>query len=144
MRRLGLLVLPALAAATLATGPALAGQTALRAAMTAEEEVPEPGPAGAKGTADVVIDQEAGQLCYKLTYEGIAAPTAGHIHEGPAGAPGPVVVDFDLAKNGSEACVPADPTELGHIAADPAGHYVNVHTADHPKGAIRGQLAPAG
>lgn len=142
MRRPGLFVVPALAALALAVAPAaLAETTTLTAVMTAEEEVPEPGPAGAKGTAEITIDEAAGQLCYKLAYEGIPEPTAAHIHEGGAGTAGPVVVDLDIVKNGPEACVPADAGELGHIAGDPGGHYVNVHTADYPKGAMRGQLS---
>ena len=28
------------------------------------------------------------------------------------------------------------------ILADPSGYYVNVHNAEYPGGAIRGQLAP--
>ena len=143
MRRAGFVLVPVLAVMALAAAPAGAQKTALRAAMTAEEEVPSPGPAGARGTALVEIDEAAGQLCYQLAYEGIGEPTAAHIHEGEAGVAGPVVVDLDIAKNGPEACVPVDPTELGHITGDPGGHYVNGHTADYPKGAIRGQLAPA-
>ena len=34
----------------------------------------------------------------------------------------------------------ADAAHGDDVLADPGGHYVNVHTADFPAGAIRGQL----
>jgi CHRD domain-containing protein len=111
--------------------------------MTAEEEVPMAGPDGGRGTAEVVLDPDAGQLCYTLTYSGIGRPTAAHIHHGVKGKAGPVAVDFDYAKNGDQGCVPVDAAELAEIGAKPADHYVNVHTASYPNGAIRGQLGPA-
>jgi hypothetical protein len=144
MRRAGLLAAVLSLAALMPAGPAsAAATTAYRAAMTAEEEVPMPGPAGAKGTADFTVDNQAGTLCYTLTYSGITKPTAAHIHEGAKGVAGPVYVDLDMPKNGDKGCVPIDKTKAQAIAGNPAGYYANIHTADHPKGAMRGQLAPA-
>jgi hypothetical protein len=120
---------------------ASAATTNLQATLDAAEEVPNPGPAGAKGTAKVVLDDAANTLCYELTWEGIQDPTAAHVHTGAKGVAGPVAVDFKLKDNGPKACVPVNPTSLAQIRDNPGGHYVNVHTADHPKGAIRGQLA---
>jgi hypothetical protein len=110
------------------------------AALAGSEEVPDPGPAGAKGAAAIVLDDVANTVCYQLSYEGISKPTAAHIHTGAKGVAGPVAVDFNLAKNGDKGCVPADPTVLAAIRDDPGGHYVNIHTAEFPKGAMRGQL----
>ncbi len=120
---------------------ASAASTNLQATLDAAEEVPNPGPAGAKGTAKVVLDDAANTLCYELTWEGIEDPTAAHVHTGAKGVAGPVAVDFKLKENGPKACVPVNPTALSQIRDNPGGHYVNVHTADHPKGAVRGQLA---
>ena len=111
------------------------------ATLDASEEVPNPGPAGARGGATIVLDDAANTVCYQLTYEGITKPTMAHIHTGAKGVAGPVAVNLDIAKNGDKACVPADPTVLASIRDDPAGHYVNIHTGDYPKGAMRGQLA---
>jgi hypothetical protein len=125
------------------SAPARADRVRFTAAMTAEEEVPEPGPAGGRGTAEVIVDEAEEQLCYVLAYEGIGEPTAAHVHRGGPGTAGPVVVDFAFDENGNEACIEADRPALRSILDDPAGHYVNVHTADHPGGAIRGQLSQA-
>jgi hypothetical protein len=142
MRRAQVLAAGLLAVGSWLTMPfASAATTNLQAAMDAAEEVPNPGPAGAKGTAKLVVDDAANTLCYELTWEGIEDPTAAHVHTGAKGVAGPVAVDFKLKDNGPKACVPADPTVLGSIRDNPGGHYVNVHTADHPRGAIRGQLA---
>ena len=42
---------------------------------------------------------------------------------------------------GEDLCIAAEPDVLRPIVANPAGFYVNVHTGDFPKGAVRGQLA---
>ena len=42
--------------------------------------------------------------------------------------------------NDSDDCDVVADTILDEIVANPAGFYVNVHTADHPNGAVRGQL----
>ena len=100
-----------------------------------------PGPPGGKGTAEVVVDQ-GGQLCYTLTYSGISKPTAAHIHRGVKGQAGPVAIDFDYPKNGDKGCVPVDAAKLREVSDKPGDYYVNVHTAEFPNGAIRGQLRP--
>jgi hypothetical protein len=120
-----------------------AASTNEQAALDASEEVPSPGPSGAKGAATVVLDDAANTVCYQLSYEGITKPTMAHIHTGAKGVAGPVAVNLDIAKNGDKGCVPADPTTLAAIRDDPGGHYVNIHTAEFPKGAMRGQLSKA-
>ena len=117
-----------------------AAETKLHANMTGPEETSPPGPPDGKGTADITLDDSKNQVCYDLKYSGISKPTGAHIHTGAKGVAGPVAVDFNLVKNGDKGCVPADPTVIGQIRDDPGGHYVNIHTAEFPKGAIRGQL----
>lgn len=120
---------------------AQSGPATYRADMTGEEEVPGPGAAGGRGTAELIVDDAAGQLCYTLRYEGMSPPSAGHVHQGAKGTAGPVAVNLDVAKNGTEGCVPVDAMVSHALAADPGGHYVNLHNPDYPNGAIRGQLA---
>jgi hypothetical protein len=38
--------------------------------------------------------------------------------------------------------VASDAKVVQAIQSNPEGHYVNIHAASHPKGAIRGQLIP--
>ena len=118
-----------------------AATTNEKADMTGPEETSPPGPPDAKGTTTVMLDDAANTVCYLLTYSGISKPTAAHIHTGAKGVAGPVAVDFNIIKNGDKGCVAADPTVVKQIRDDPGGHYVNVHTSEFPKGAIRGQLA---
>jgi hypothetical protein len=142
MRTGRLLAAGLLAVTAMLTLPAAhAATTNMRADMTGPQETSPPGPPDAKGTATITLDDAANTVCYQLTYSGISKPTAAHIHTGAKGVAGPVAVDFNVPKNGDKGCVPADPTVIAQVRDNPAGHYVNIHTAEFPKGAIRGQLA---
>ena len=142
MRRGRLLAAGLLAVTSLLTLPAAhAATTNEKADMTGPEETSPPGPAGAKGTATVALDDVANTVCYQLTYSGISKPTNAHIHTGAKGVAGPVAVDFNYIRNGDKGCVKADPTVIAQIRDNPGGHYVNIHTPEFPNGAIRGQLA---
>ncbi len=56
---------------------------------------------------------------------------------------GGVVVDFDWPNSLGDGCVAGDAAVVAAIVADPSGYYVNVHTAEFPASAIRGQLVAA-
>ena len=142
MRNGRLLAVGLLGVASWLTMPgAHAATTNEHADLAGSEEVPSQGPAGARGSAAITLDDAAGTVCYQLTYSGISKPTAAHIHTGAKGVAGPVAVDFNIVKNGDKGCVPANPTVVKQIRDDPGGHYVNIHTSEYPQGAIRGQLA---
>ena len=136
--------IPALISATVATlalaGSVFAAETALSAELAGDAETAADG----TGTAMITLDPETGEACWELTAEGIGAVVQSHIHVGAAGASGDVVVplDVDGFDGTSEGCVAdQDAAALQAIIDDPAGYYVNLHTADFPGGAIRGQLA---
>lgn len=120
----------------------------LTADLTGDAEIPDADPDGS-GEADIEIDLETNQVCFDIEWEDIAAPTAGHIHEAPADANGPVVVGlldgFTLdeleADDEAEACVSGDAAVLLDIATNPGNFYVNLHNARFPGGVLRGQLA---
>lgn len=97
----------------------------------------------ATGTAVVRVRKDAGMVCYRLHAANITLPaTAAHIHRGDASVNGPVVVPFTApgADGNANGCAPADAALINDILANPAGFYVNVHTKEHPAGAIRSQL----
>jgi hypothetical protein len=119
------------------TSPAMAGTTiTLDLKGTSEPN--------ATGSAVLRILKDPGQVCYRLHAANITLPaTAAHIHKGPAGTNGPVVVPFTAPgdKGDSSGCAPADASLIDDILANRSGYYVNVHTKEHPAGAIRAQLA---
>lgn len=115
---------------------ASAAPVKLGATLTGAAE-PAGGEAKGSGSFSVEIDPDAGDVCYTLRASGIGTATAAHIHKGAAGANGAPVVTIAVAE---DECVAAEPDVLKPIVADPAGYYVNVHTAAFPAGAIRGQL----
>jgi hypothetical protein len=97
----------------------------------------------ATGTAVVRIRRDAGKVCYRLHVGNVTLPTvATHIHRGAAGVSGPVVIPFTApgADGNSSGCSDAATSLIDEIIATPAGFYVNVHTKEHPGGAIRAQL----
>lgn len=85
------------------------------------------------------IDTKAGKICYVLEV-GDVVPVAAHIHEGKAGANGGPVVTLEITGPGNEVCMALDAKLAKKVGSKPAGYYVNVHTAEFPGGALRGQL----
>ncbi len=70
------------------------------------------------------------------------APTAAHIHEGAAGANGPVIVPLQrISENAFVAPDGAKLTEAQYTAYKAGNLYVNVHSAKFPNGEVRAQLA---
>jgi hypothetical protein len=121
---------------------AAAVATPFLASLNGANEAPATGDVDGTGAASVTIDPATGEICVDLRAENIQTAVMAHIHRGAAGVAGPVVVPFPALPNPTSAqCVTATPVLAAEIAGNPAGFYVNVHTADFPNGAIRGQLA---
>jgi CHRD domain len=137
---LGLVAMLAVAA------PALGEGRPLSTTLTGAAEVPGPGDPDASGTAFVSLNQGQGEVCFDLSWAGIdGTVTAAHIHVGPAGVAGPVVVPLFAGSfsgtDSASACVAGVSEELiKAIRKDPVSYYVNVHSDVFPAGAIRGQL----
>jgi hypothetical protein len=82
-------------------------------------------------------------FCWTLGWQDIATPTAAHVHVGPRNVAGPVVIPLDvdgLPGPDRSGCTTISAELAAAISADPKGYYANVHNADFPAGAIRGQL----
>jgi CHRD domain-containing protein len=160
-KRLVWFVILALTVLLATGGVATAKQTTvtLTARLSGAQEVPPADPDGS-GKAFVMIDVEAGEVCFDIkSLSDTATPNRGHIHAGAAGVNGPIVVPFFELRVGvdpgapandprNEAlesgrlqdCVPGDPAVLAQIVANPANYYVNVHNARFPGGSLRCQL----
>ena len=95
----------------------------------------------ASGSGDITVGADHA-VSGTITTQGIAG-TVAHVHSGAPGQKGPPV--FTLSKvSDTQWTVPAG-TKLSDddYAAYQAGNlYVNVHSADHKGGEIRGQLKP--
>ncbi|HEY5573238.1 MAG TPA: CHRD domain-containing protein [Anaerolineales bacterium] len=140
---LRLLILVALLSLLVAVIPAAAQGRPFSTTLTGAAEVPGPGDPDGSGTAHISLNQGLGEVCFELVVEGIAPATASHIHFAPAGVAGGVVVPLTPppTEGSSSACVSVDPDLIKAIRQNPEEYYVNVHNADFPAGALRGQLS---
>ncbi len=127
----GMLILPAAAMAKTVT---------LVATLNSANETAGGHPDGS-GSFSAEIDDESGDVCYVLSVENIGDAVAAHIHAGAAGTDGAPVITLEVTGPDDDMCLAAEPDALKPIVAAPKDFYVNVHTADHPNGAVRGQLA---
>ncbi|MDQ3642473.1 MAG: CHRD domain-containing protein [Actinomycetota bacterium] len=132
----------ALLASAILIGSAGAASAAevFTAELQGEEEVPVRGDLDGTGFAVVAAIPEVGLVCYGVVVFGIAPANAAHIHEAPRGVAGPVVVPLQAPTSGDSAGCVSNQAEAEDIAENPSDYYVNVHNAEFPGGALRGQL----
>lgn len=115
--------------------------TLLVGTLDNKAEVPGPGDPNGSGEFSGWFDPAMGRVCYTLGVGSLVSPTMAHIHRGDAQTAGPVVIPLaNPAHDIADACTPAAPALINQIIADPSAFYVNVHTTQYPKGAIRAQL----
>jgi|SRR5688572_6250546 len=146
------------AALLISATPSSAQVVNMTATLSPGEETPAPGLlTGSVGTATVAVDATNEEIAVTLAlFNFSTGTTAGHIHVGPRGIAGPVVINFPIPTGrtgdlpltfrvGTAAFV-ARP-EIGiatmqdAIQAIVGGNaYVNIHTSANPGGEIRGQL----
>jgi hypothetical protein len=109
--------------------------------LTGDAEVP-PVATTAAGSGKITVTGDH-SVSGSFTISGIVA-TAAHIHEGNPGKNGPVVVA--LTKSSDSTFAVPDGTRFSdtqYATYMSGGYYINVHSAAHPSGEIRGQLVPA-
>ena len=129
----------AAAAALFASSAVRAEVVKLHADLNARQEVP-PNNSTATGVFNGTLDTSAKKLTYDLTYTGLSGPaTMAHIH-GPAGPSANAPILFPFPNPASPAVGTADVNEATVRAIMDGKAYVNVHTAAHPGGEIRGQI----
>lgn len=129
--------------APIAVTPAFAASAGWTVQLAGNTEVPGPGSATGAGVAMVNVDDSANAVCYSISVVRIGQATMAHIHTGAAGVSGPPAVPLSTpGANGMvRGCARVSHNVAAAILANPSGYYINIHTADFPEGALRGQLA---
>jgi hypothetical protein len=149
MRRIGLFLV---VAAMLAAPAAVFAAEPFSAVLSPEAEVP-PVTGNGSGSANVSISDDESEISYEVSYQDLTGPVlAGHIHFGAEDVAGGVILPLTVGDSPfSGTLTEADFTPLdggpqtfaAALEAIRAGQtYINLHTAAHQGGEIRGQLGP--
>jgi hypothetical protein len=143
MKKLALLALLAVSTTLVGLHATADGGRNFITGLVGSEEVPGPGDPDGSGIAVITVNAGQGQVCWRIVeVKNIAPATAAHVHVGDAGVAGPVVVALSPPTSGeSEGCRDVSKELAQAIKSDPRHYYVNVHNAEYPAGAIRGQLS---
>ncbi|MCX2865637.1 CHRD domain-containing protein [Paucibacter sp. PLA-PC-4] len=106
--------------------------------LTGDQEAPAAVATAALGKATLTLDRATRTVSATVAVDGLI-PTAAHIHAAAPGATGSIVLPLAIAGN----TVTLAPTALSAeqlVALDSGDLYLNVHSAEHPEGEIRGQI----
>jgi hypothetical protein len=162
MRRLLILAVLTIAALAVPSAAGAAQGRNFQATLTGAEEVPALSSA-ASGEAEFELNAQETTLRFTIQVEDITNAFMGHIHQGPKGANGEVIVwlfpraanlvgprfngEFGFSGTVTAADLvgkrPEAPKTIKALAAllRSGGAYANVHTNLHPGGEIRGQIS---
>jgi len=119
--------------------PSIAGTVNLKADLKASSEVP-PNESNGTGSVTAAFDTDSNKLSWKGTVSSLSGPvTAAHFHTADVGRNGAVAVPIIGADKGSfEGSATLTDTQAEDLMA--GRWYVNIHTATHKAGEIRGQV----
>jgi CHRD domain len=111
------------------------------------------------GVGNFTFDTVAQDITFSLSYSALTSNAAmGHIHFGPPGIAGPIILPFSPSPTGTSGTLSGTLTTANLInqatsgivtftdiynAALAGNLYANLHTVEFPAGEIRGQLTPA-
>jgi hypothetical protein len=123
------------------TAPESPVSVEFNATMTAPEVVPPVYGTAAAGTGTFSLDADRTTLRYSVVHT-VEAPTEVHLHLGLAGEAGEVMLPLTMVGGAIEGSVAVTPAQASAIENGRA--YVDVHTAAHPAGEIRGQVVRPG
>jgi hypothetical protein len=108
--------------------------------LSGDQEVP-PVKTSASGSGTIVISSDK-SVSGSISTTGVVA-TAAHLHEGPSGKNGPVIVPLTKGPDNTWSVAPGAKLTDSQYASYLAGNlYVNVHSAANKGGEIRAQLKP--
>ncbi len=156
-------IAPDSAPQTTTTASARLGGGSYNAHLTGDQEVPAPSAppvvTNATGQVNLKLSADGTELYYKLIVANIESVRFAHLHQAPAGANGPVVVDLFMPMPLVPVISPqgvlaegvitaaslkgplAGKTLADLVAAIEAGNvYANVHSIKYPGGELRGQV----
>ena len=112
----------------------------IKVKLTGDQEVP-PVKTAASGSGTIVIFSDQ-SVSGSITTTGVDA-TAAHIHDGPAGKNGPVIIPLTKGPDNTwSAPAGAKLTDAQYASYQAGNLYVNVHSAANKGGEIRAQLKP--
>jgi hypothetical protein len=110
------------------------------AGLTGAQEVP-PVSTAASGRSTITVASDR-SVSGAIVVTGME-PTAAHIHQGAMGANGPVILPLaKTAPTTFSVPIGAKLTDAQYAALKEGKLYLNVHSAAHPGGEIRLQMAP--
>jgi CHRD domain-containing protein len=121
------------------------------AELKGQNEVPGPGDPNGRGNVEIKLkkNKQSGKkkVCFDLAWRKLSGANAAHIHKGGEDVAGPIkllLFEADPELPGEDRvreCVRPSSKLFRKLKRSPEKYYVNVHNAEYPDGAIRGQLA---
>lgn len=122
---------------------AMGGGDSVQVRMTGAEEVP-PVNTSASGSGNITVGEDM-SVSGSFKLQNAAQILVAHIHVGPAGKTGPVIIPLQkTADNEWVVTAGAKLTESQYQSYKAGGLYVNFHSAQYKGGEIRGQIRPGG
>jgi hypothetical protein len=128
------------AAALVSAYPLSARAEDVKVMLSGGQEVP-PVTSSGTGSGTITINDDK-TVSGSVTTTGVTG-TMAHIHSGAVGKNGPIIVPLSKSGNNTWAVPSGAKLTDAQYAAFKAGDlYVNVHSAQHQGGEVRGQLKP--